>query len=192
MKIAVLCLQGAFLEHIQMLKKIDSNIDILEIRNKDDLEQTFDALIIPGGESTTMKKLLSDQNMLDLLKYKISNGLATFGTCAGMILLAKKLKNYNEAHLEVLDIEVERNAYGRQSGSFKTINKFKDYEIPMTFIRAPRVSNILSDDVNVLSVVDNKIVAVEQKNILATAFHPELTNDETVHRYFLEKVKSLI
>lgn len=190
MVIAVLALQGAFIEHEKMLEKL--GIEYFEIRNKKDLEKNFDGLIIPGGESTVMGKLLHDLELFSTLKYKIQNGLFVFGTCAGMILLAKKLNNDERVHFGVMDIEVKRNAYGRQLGSFKTINKFSNIgEVPMVFIRGPYVENV-GKDVEILSIVNENIVAVRQKNMLATSYHPELTNDTKVHEYFINMIKGEI
>lgn len=187
MVIAVLALQGAFLEHEKMLEKL--GVDYFEIRNKTDLEKDFDGLILPGGESTVMGKLLIDLGLFDKLKEKIQNGLFVFGTCAGMILLAKKLNNDTRVHFGLMDIEVKRNAYGRQLGSFYTEDNFKGIGIvPMVFIRGPYVEKV-SDNVEVLSIVKGDIVAVRQNNMLATSYHPELTNDTRVHEYFINMIK---
>lgn len=187
MVIAVLALQGAFLEHEKMLEKL--GVDYFEIRNKKDLEKDFDGLILPGGESTVMGKLLKDLGLFDKLKEKIQNGLFVFGTCAGMILLAKKLNNDTRVHFGLMDIEVKRNAYGRQLGSFYTDDNFKGVGIvPMVFIRGPYVEKV-SDNVEVLSIVKGDIVAVRQNNMLATSYHPELTNDTRVHEYFINMIK---
>lgn len=187
MVIAVLALQGAFLEHEKMLEKL--GVDYFEIRNKTDLEKDFDGLILPGGESTVMGKLLKDLGLFDKLKEKIQNGLFVFGTCAGMILLAKKLNNDTRVHFGLMDIEVKRNAYGRQLGSFYTEDNFKGIGIvPMVFIRGPYVEKV-SDNVEVLSIVKGDIVAVRQNNMLATSYHPELTNDTRVHEYFINMIK---
>lgn len=187
MKIGVLALQGAFLEHINVLKSL--NIDTFEIRQKKDLETNFDGLIFPGGESTTMGKLLKDLNLFEPIKNLIKNDMPVFGTCAGLILLAENIENQENAHFKTLNVTVKRNAYGRQLGSFITTNKFLDFEIPMTFIRAPYISKA-DKNVEILSVVDNKIVAVKQNNQLATAFHPELTNCNKVHKFFIEMIKN--
>lgn len=189
MRIAVLCLQGAFIEHINILKKL--GIETLEIRQKKDIEQNFDGIILPGGESTTMGKLLKELDIFNPLLEKIKNNMPVFGTCAGLLLLAKEIDNDHRKHLATLNIVAKRNAYGRQLGSFNTISKFNNKEIPMTFIRAPYVEKV-NDDVEILSIVDNKIVAVRQNNQLATAFHPELTNCYDVHNYFIEMVKKNI
>jgi 5'-phosphate synthase pdxT subunit len=186
MTIAVLALQGAFLEHEQVLKSL--HVDYFEIRQASDLNQRFDGLILPGGESTVMGKLLHELNLYLPIKKKIEEGLPVFGTCAGLILLAKEIEA-SSPHLGTMDITVRRNAYGRQLGSFQTHADFKGVgEIPMIFIRAPYITKV-EKDVEILSQVDGHIVAARQKNQLVTAFHPELSNDFMIHRYFLEMVK---
>lgn len=187
MKIGVLCLQGAFIEHINMLNGL--GVETFEIRQKKDIMQEFDGIVLPGGESTTMGKLLKELDIFDTLKDNIKNGMPVFGTCAGLLLLAKDIENDERKHLATLDIVAKRNAYGRQLGSFKTEQSFNGKNIPMVFIRAPYVVET-GKDVEVLSVVDEKIVAVRHKNQLATAFHPELTNCDYVHKYFLDIIKS--
>ncbi|MFR4986163.1 MAG: pyridoxal 5'-phosphate synthase glutaminase subunit PdxT [Lachnospirales bacterium] len=189
MRIAVLCLQGAFIEHINILKKL--GIETLEIRQKKDIEQSFDGIILPGGESTTMGKLLKELDIFNPLLEKIKNNMPVFGTCAGLLLLAKEIDNDHRKHLATLNIVAKRNAYGRQLGSFNTVSKFNNKEIPMTFIRAPYVEKA-NNEVEILSIVDNKIVAVRQNNQLATAFHPELTDCYDVHKYFINMVKNNI
>lgn len=183
MKIGVLALQGAFEEHIKMLNAL--NVDTVEIRQLADLEQTFDGFIIPGGESTVISKLLNDLNMRDKLLEKINSGAAVFGTCAGLIMMANDTGDPKAEPLKLMDYTAKRNAYGRQLGSFSTAADFGDIKkIPMVFIRAPYISEA-SPSVKILSTVDGKIVAARQGRFLATAFHPELTNDLSVHKYFL-------
>ena len=187
MKIGILALQGAFVEHKAMLDKL--GIDSFEIRQLKDIEQDFDGLILPGGESSVMGKLLRDLGLFDPLREKIKNGLPVFGTCAGMILLAKEIDNDERRHFSCIDITVKRNAYGRQLGSFSTREKFKGIgEVEMVFIRAPFVSEV-KEGVDILSIVNDNIVAVRQKNMLATSYHPELTNDLSVHKYFIKMVE---
>lgn len=187
MVIAILALQGAFIEHEKVLKKL--NVDYFEIRKKEDLNKPMDGLIIPGGESTTIGKLLFDLDLFDILKNKIINGLPVFGTCAGMILLAKKIDNQEQTYFATMDIEVMRNAYGRQLGSFYTLGQFADMkDVKMTFIRAPYVKQVFND-AKVLSIIDNHIVAVRQNNQLAISFHPELTDEVRVHQYFINMIK---
>lgn len=187
MKIGVLCLQGAFIEHINILNNL--GIETFEIRQKKDIQKHFDGIILPGGESTTMGKLLKELDIFDILVEKIKNNIPVFGTCAGLLLLAKKIDNDHRTHLATLDIIAKRNAYGRQLGSFNTLADFNNKQIPMTFIRAPYVQEV-GEGVEILSIVDGKIVAVRQNNQLATAFHPELTNCYDVHNYFIDMVKN--
>lgn len=164
------------------------NVDTVELRQLADLEQDFDGFIIPGGESTVISKLLDDLNMRRKLLEKINSGAAVFGTCAGLIMLARDTGDPKAEPLKLMDFTAKRNAYGRQLGSFSTVSGFDDIEkLPMVFIRAPYISEA-SPDVKVLSTVDGKIVAARQGRFLATAFHPELTNDLTVHKYFLNMI----
>lgn len=188
MRIGVLALQGAFIEHRQMLSTL--GVDSFEIRQKKDIEQQFDGLIIPGGESTVQGKLLRELELFDPIMEKLRNGLPVFGTCAGLLLLAKEIKNDSRKHFAIMDITAVRNAYGRQLGSFFTRGDFKGIgEIPMTFIRAPYIEEA-NGKCEVLSVIDGKIVAARENNILVTAFHPELNEDLSVHKYFINMVKS--
>ena len=186
MNIGILALQGAFKEHKDILDILE--VDSYEIRKKSDLKKRPDGLIIPGGESTVIGKLLNDLGMMEELKYIIENGVPVFGTCAGLILLAKKIENDKRIHLGCMNIDVQRNAYGRQLGSFVTKEEFQGIgKIPMVFIRAPYIKSI-GNNVKILSEVMGKIIAAEEKNILVTAFHPELTKDTRVHKYFIEKI----
>lgn len=188
MQIAVLALQGAFIEHEKMLERL--GVSYIEIRQKRDLNFTYDGLIIPGGESTVQGKLMRELELFEPIKEQIENGLPVFGTCAGLLLLAKKIENDDRRHFATMDITAVRNAYGRQLGSFYTESEFKGLgTIPMTFIRAPYISSV-SESAEVLAVVDKKIVAARQNNQLVTAFHPELNDDLSVHNYFLNMVKS--
>jgi len=188
MKIGILALQGAFLEHKNILDSL--KVDNCLVKTKEQLEN-IDGIILPGGESTTIGKLLRDFNILEPLKEKIKNGFPVFGTCSGMILLAEKLSNSEVIHLGVMGIEVRRNAYGRQLGSFETEADFKRItkKVKMIFIRAPYVENI-KEGVEILATVNENIVAVREKNMLAVSFHPELTNDTSVHEYFLDIIKN--
>lgn len=186
-KIGVLALQGAFIEHIKALNSL--NVEGVEIRKKADFtDNNFTGLILPGGESTVMGKLLRDLDLFEVIRQNILNGLPVFGTCAGLILLAKSISNDNETYFSAMDIVAKRNAYGRQLGSFSTNSYFKGIgEIPMTFIRAPFIEKV-SENVEVLATVENKIVAAKQKNMLVTSFHPELTSNLQVHEYFLKNI----
>lgn len=176
MKIAILALQGAFAEHQQMLQRL--GVETFLIRNLADWKQNKDGLIIPGGESTAIMKIMNDEGLTDLIRNEIKEGLPVLGTCAGLIMLDKD-------HLGTMNIDVKRNAYGRQLGSFYTEHDFKGIgTIPMTFIRAPYINNV-GDGVEILSVLDGHIVAAQQENQLVCSFHPELTEDTRVHEYFL-------
>ena len=190
MKIGILALQGAFAEHAKVLDQL--GVESVEIRNLDDFQQDqndLSGLILPGGESTTMGKLLRDQNMLIPIREAILSGLPVFGTCAGLILLARQITSQEESHLSTMDIVVERNAYGRQLGSFYTEADCKGVgNIPMTFIRGPIIREV-GKDVDVLAVVNDQIVAAREKNMLVTSFHPELTNDVRLHQYFIDMCK---
>ena len=192
MKIGVLALQGAFAEHRKMLKKL--GIESFEIRKKSDLNNAvnnndIDGLIIPGGESTVIGKLLYDLDLFDDIKKLILEGLPVFGTCAGLILLAKEIENDSRTYLGAMDIKVRRNAYGRQLGSFFTESEFKGVGvIPMTFIRAPYISSV-GKNVEILSEVDGNVVAAKENNILVTSYHPELNDDLKVHKFFAEMCK---
>ena len=186
MTVAVLALQGAFLEHEQMLKKLGA--DYFEIRQKKDLDRSFDALILPGGESTVMRKLLLELDIYDALKEKIMSGLPVFGTCAGLILLADEVEA-GVPCFGTMNITAKRNAYGRQLGSFYIEDEMKEIgKIPMTFIRAPYIDDVYGE-AEILAVVDGKVVAARQGSQLATAFHPELNDDTSVHAYFVEMIK---
>ena len=182
MRIAVLALQGAFVEHEQMLHRL--GVETFQVRQLADWQQPKDGLIIPGGESTTQGKLLHDLGLFEPIRQAIIEGLPVFGTCAGLILLSPMC-------LDTMGIDVQRNAYGRQLGSFHTVAPVKGIgeDIPMTFIRAPYINKTLLSDVQVLAEVDGHIVAARQGNQLATAFHPELDDDTRIHEYFTNMVK---
>ena len=187
MVVGVLAVQGAFIEHEKMLASL--GVDSFEIRQRKDLDRDMDGLILPGGESTVMGKLLNELGMFDILKEKIENGLPVFGTCAGLILLAENLSNDDRKYFATLPVTVKRNAYGRQLGSFHTSQQFSGIgEIPMTFIRAPYIESV-DDGVEVLATVDNNIVAVRYKNQLGVSFHPELDDDTSLHKFFIKIIK---
>lgn len=187
MQIAVLALQGAFIEHEQMLERL--GVSTIELRQKSDLGKPFDGLIIPGGESTVQGKLLRELDMFDDLKARIDNGLPVFGTCAGLILLAKCIKNDERTHFATMDIVAVRNAYGRQLGSFYDECEFEGIgKIPMTFIRAPYIDSV-SDNVEIIAECRGNIVAARQGNQLVTSFHPELNDDLSVHQYFVDMIR---
>ncbi len=186
-KVGILALQGAVSEHLNVLKQFD-DVMVTLVKTREQLDEV-QALIIPGGESTTMGRLLRDFELLEPLKKRIEEGMPTFGTCAGLILMAKTIED-ETSHLGVMDIVVRRNAYGRQVDSFSDsvrIEAISDAPIPLVFIRAPYVT-ATSEDVEILLKLENHIVACRQKNMLVTSFHPELTTDTAVHRYFLEMI----
>jgi 5'-phosphate synthase pdxT subunit len=175
MRIAVLALQGAFIEHEQMLQKLGA--ETFEVRKLRDWEQPKDALVLPGGESTVQMRLLKELGLFEPIRKAIANGLPVLGTCAGMILLS-------EGYLGTMHIRVRRNAYGRQLGSFHTTDSVEGIgvEVPMTFIRAPYIEKVTADDCAPIAKVDGHIVAARQGNQIATAFHPELDNDTRLHK----------
>ena len=186
MTVAVLALQGAFAEHEKILSKLGA--DSFEIRQKKDLDRSFDRLIIPGGESTVQGKLLRELDLFDGIKSRIEGGMPVYGTCAGLILLAKSISNDSAQHLQTMSIVANRNAYGRQLGSFHTEAQFEGIgEIPMTFIRAPYIASV-GDGVEVLAVVEERIVGGKYKNQMAFSFHPELDPDVRIHKAFLEMI----
>lgn len=184
MRVAVLALQGAFIEHEQVLQRLGA--ETFEVRQLSDWQQPKDGLVLPGGESTVQMRLLKELGLFAPIRQAILDGLPVLGTCAGMILLS-------ERRLGTMDIEVRRNAYGRQLGSFHTVGTVKGIgtDVPMTFIRAPYIEQVLSNKVEVLSTVDGHIVAARQGNQLATAFHPELDADTRLHELLLEIGKPL-
>lgn len=190
MRVAIMALQGAFAEHSLLLRRL--GVETFEIRQLSDWEQPKDGLIIPGGESTTQIKLFNKLGFYAPVNKSITAGLPVFGTCAGLILLSRNVEGSSFETLATMDITACRNAYGRQLGSFHTAGSFVgiDNEIPMTFIRAPYIKSVKSG-VDVLSVVNDRIVAARQNNQLVTAFHPELDGDTSVHEYFLNMIKSI-
>ncbi len=182
--VGVLALQGAFREHVAAVASLGATAR--EVRQLKDIEG-IDALIIPGGESTTIGKLLDEWNMLEPLRQRILDGMPVYGSCAGLILLCRDIENSDQPRLGVLDATVRRNAFGRQVDSFETnlsIPEIGADPIPAVFIRAPVVTGV-GAGVTVLAEVDGQAVAVRQNNILATSFHPELTPDTRMHSYFL-------
>ena len=186
MKIGILALQGAFREHEEALKKL--GIHYVELRKKEDLSSGIDAIILPGGESSVQGKLLRELEMYDIIRQEIQNGLPTLATCAGLILLAENIEEQTQTHFATLTKTVRRNAYGRQLGSFSCEGEVKGFgKIPMEFIRAPYISEV-SKDVDVLSQVDKKIVAVRYGAQYAFAFHPELNDEPVVHQTFVEGI----
>lgn len=186
MEIAVLALQGAFIEHEKMLHRLGATS--FEIRQASDWDRHKDGVIIPGGESTTMTRLLHDLQLFRPIQDAIKGGLPVFGTCAGLILLSKEENGQQvPQRLSTMDMEVCRNAYGRQLGSFYTEAKVEGVaaKVPMTFIRAPYIKRLWGE-AKCLSEVDGHIVAARQDNQLVTAFHPELDEDLSIHQFFLD------
>ncbi len=188
MKIGVLALQGAFIEHIEILRR--TGVDAAEIKLPEEL-QDLSALIIPGGESTTILKLIHSNGLFQPLKRRIQAGFPVMGTCAGMICLAKKVLNSQESSLEpleVMDIEVKRNAFGRQVDSFEAdllVSELGQNPYHAVFIRAPLIKKAGAKVRILAKLPDGVIVAAQQGNLLVTSFHPELTDDLRFHEYFL-------
>lgn len=188
MTIAVVAVQGAFIEQEQRLQEL--GVDCIELRKKEDLEQPYDGIVLPGGESTVQGKLLKELDMFDTIHKQMQEGMPVFATCAGLILLAGELENDTRSYFKTLPVTVRRNAYGRQLGSFHTEQEVKGIGVvPMTFIRAPYISKVDSK-VEVLATVEEHIVAVKYKNQLAMSFHPELDEDVRIHQKFVEMVKA--
>jgi 5'-phosphate synthase pdxT subunit len=189
MKVGVLALQGDVREHISSLLACD--VEAVAVRRAQEIE-SIDALVLPGGESTTIAQLAEVFGIFDLIKDKINGGMPVYGSCAGMILLANQILDakVGQKTFGGLDITVRRNAFGRQVDSFESdiaFNDGSDQTIRAVFIRAPWVEKI-GATVEVLASVDSHPVAVRSKTALATSFHPELTGDNRIHRYFIERV----
>jgi pyridoxal 5'-phosphate synthase pdxT subunit len=187
-KIGILALQGAFIEHQQILEQLGA--ETVQVRLPKHLED-LDALIIPGGESTTISKLATAYDLIEPLR-EFAQEKPTWGTCAGLIFLAKDIGDNQEAILAVLDAKIDRNAFGRQADSFETELVFEelrdDTPFHAVFIRAPIVHSV-GEDVQILAqLADDSIVAIRQGHLLGTAFHPELTNDNRLHHYFYDMV----
>ncbi|HDR8072348.1 TPA: pyridoxal 5'-phosphate synthase glutaminase subunit PdxT [Bacillus cereus] len=186
-KIGVLGLQGAVREHVKSVEA--SGAEAVIVKRIEQLEE-IDGLILPGGESTTMRRLIDKYAFMEPLRTFAKSGKPMFGTCAGMILLAKTLIGYEEAHIGAMDITVERNAFGRQKDSFEAALSIEGVgeDFVGVFIRAPYVVEV-ADNVEVLSKHGDRMVAVRQDQFLAASFHPELTDDHRVTAYFVEMVK---
>ncbi|MCZ8517650.1 pyridoxal 5'-phosphate synthase glutaminase subunit PdxT [Paenibacillus filicis] len=187
MRIGVLALQGAVAEHIRMIEK--AGAEGVVVKRKEQL-QDVDGMIIPGGESTTIGKLMRAYDFIDALREFSEQGKPLFGTCAGLIVLAKQIAGQEEAHLGLMDIKVARNAFGRQRESFETDLDIKgiDKDVRAVFIRAPLIEEV-GENVEVLATYKDQIVAARQGHLLAASFHPELTDDERMHGYFLDMVR---
>lgn len=183
-KIGVLALQGAVSEHIEILK--NCGVKAVQVKKADKIDD-LDGLIIPGGESTTISRLMSEYGFFAKIRKFATMGKPIYGTCAGLILMSKKVIDGNIETISVMDMEVRRNAFGRQIDSMEVdikIPKISDKEFPAIFIRAPIIENI-GKQIEILAEVDNYIVMAQQKNLLVSAFHPELSNDNRIHQYFL-------
>lgn len=189
LKIGVLALQGDFFEHIQMLRRL--GVDALEVRKASQLAD-LDGLIIPGGESTTIRKLMDLFGFVPELRSLVDRGAALWGTCAGMIVIARELTDPYPEPLGLIDILVSRNWFGRQLDSFEDEFEFKGIEggpFLAVFIRAPVVEQVGEDVEVIASLVDGRPVAVKAGNTLATAFHPELTDDTRIHEFFVSMAR---
>jgi len=187
-RIGVLASQGAFAEHIAMLHQLE--VEVMPVRLPGELKG-LDGLVIPGGESTSINKLMLDYNLMSEVRNLAKNGLPIFGTCAGMILLANEISDSDVEPLKVMDITIRRNAFGRQKDSFETelsIPVLGGKPFPGVFIRAPRIEQV-NNKVEILArLADGTSVAARQGKLLASAFHPELTDDLRFHQYFLDIV----
>ncbi|CAH1216269.1 Pyridoxal 5'-phosphate synthase subunit PdxT [Paenibacillus allorhizoplanae] len=186
-KIGVLALQGAVAEHIRGIER--AGAEGVVVKRTEQLAE-LDGIILPGGESTTIGKLMRTFGFIDALREFSAAGKPVFGTCAGLIVIAKEITGQPEAHLELMDITVARNAFGRQRESFETDLPIKgiDENVRAVFIRAPLIEKV-GPDVDVLATYDGQIVAARQGHLLAASFHPELTDDFRLHSYFLDMVK---
>lgn len=190
MRIGVLALQGAFREHRVILE--ECGCEAIEVRKDEELQQV-QGLIIPGGESTTIGKLMVDFNLLDKIHQRVTDGMPVFGTCAGLIVLAKDIAGSAQPRLGLMEITAKRNAFGRQIASFEA-----DLKIPAlgqdpykaVFIRAPFIEKA-GENVKILAKFEDKVVLARQDNILAAAFHPELTKDTRIHQYFIDMVAEI-
>jgi 5'-phosphate synthase pdxT subunit len=188
MKVGVLALQGAVSEHVKCLKEAGAD-EVVSIKRPEDL-QGVQGVVLPGGESTTIGKLMRKYELLNPIREMAEAGIPMFGTCAGLILLAKEINGEEESHLGVMDIKVDRNSFGRQRESFEADLKMSilgDTPYPAVFIRAPHIMEV-GPDVNILSEWNGRIVAAQQGHLLGASFHPELTDDLRLHRYFIDMV----
>jgi len=183
MQVGVLALQGAFAAHSDCLASI--GVQSVEVRTPEQLN-SVDALLMPGGESSTMSQLLESSGLFDPISLRIADGMPVFGTCAGMILLASEILDgrSDQRSFSAIDISVRRNAFGRQVDSFESTINSPVGEFHGVFIRAPRIERV-GDGVEVLGSINNEPVLVRQGNVLAASFHPELSNDARLHEYFV-------
>lgn len=188
MKFGVLALQGAFRKHKLMLEHC--GVKAIEVKTAEELDDV-DGLVIPGGESTTIGKMMVDWGLLGKIQTRAAAGMAIYGTCAGMILLAKDIVGSDQPRLGLMDVSVRRNAFGRQRESFEadlSVTAFGNSPVRAVFIRAPFIEKA-GAAVKVMATVDQNIVIARQGNMLVTAFHPELTKDDRIHKYFINMVQ---
>jgi pyridoxal 5'-phosphate synthase pdxT subunit len=187
-KIGVLAVQGSFIEHIEVLK--DMGICVASVKSVEDI-RSIDGLIIPGGESTTISKLMRQYDIDKEIILRSKNGMPIYGTCAGMILLSKNI----DYSMRLMDMDVDRNAYGRQLDSFICelkdidIQNLKTKKLDACFIRAPRITRV-GDSVEILARYENEPVLVKEKNMMVSSFHPELTGDRNIYKFFLRMVEN--
>lgn len=187
MRVGVLALQGAFIEHEKVLREL--GCDTVQVKKKEQLDD-IDGLIIPGGESTTIGKLMNEFDLTEKIRERAREGMPVFGTCAGLILLATDIAESDQPRLGLMNMVAHRNAFGRQVDSFEMDLEVKGLDsgpVKAVFIRAPYIKEV-GEGVEVLSSIDDKIVLARQNNLLAAAFHPELTNDNRIHRLFMEQI----
>ena len=190
MRIAVLAVQGSFLEHRQKIESL--GVPCLELRKKGDLDTPFDGLILPGGESTVQGKLLRELGMFERLRDRILQGMPVLATCAGLILLAGRLSNDGNVYFGTLPVTVRRNAYGRQLGSFHVVGEMKGVgQVPRTFIRAPYIEDA-GEGVEILAQTEGKITAVRYGRQYGMSFHPELDEDLRIHQLFLQECSNTL
>lgn len=190
LNIGILAFQGSVAEHKRALAMIEG-VSSVEVRTKEDLDMVS-GLIIPGGESTTIGKLVREYGLAQPIVQRAKEGMPIWGTCAGMILMAKEIVGEQAVHLGIMDITVRRNAYGSQLDSFCSdcsMPLISNEKVPLVFIRAPWVESV-GNGVDILAELDGKIIAARQGNMLATSFHPELTKDLSFHRYIAEMAKA--
>ncbi|MFA5882149.1 MAG: pyridoxal 5'-phosphate synthase glutaminase subunit PdxT [Eubacteriales bacterium] len=188
MRVGVLALQGAFIEHEKVLKNL--GCETVQVKKREQLDG-IDGLIIPGGESTTIGKLMNEFQLTDRIKEIAESGIPIFGTCAGLILMAKEIVASDQPRLGLMNITAHRNAFGRQVDSFEAdleVEGLDGEPFKAVFIRAPYIKEV-KNGVEVLSRVGDKIVLARERNFLAAAFHPELTDDDRIHNLFLEQIK---
>ncbi|ARU60917.1 pyridoxal 5'-phosphate synthase glutaminase subunit PdxT [Tumebacillus avium] len=190
MKIGVLALQGAVAEHIKSLQQAGAD-EVVAVKWPQDLEG-LDGLVLPGGESTTIGKLMNKYELMEPVREMAKRGVPMFGTCAGLILLSNRINGQDWAHIGALNALVDRNSFGRQVDSFEADLNVRGLEgeepYPAVFIRAPHIMEV-GDNVDVLCTYNDRIVTARQGNLLGASFHPELTDDVRLHKYFLGMVQ---